>query len=210
MASKEFKAEYRELHKGEYNIYLPDNKNPNSPLLIYLHGYYGEYNTPEFMEKELPEDLINNSLNSDFILACPLCPSDFFWRTHFVITFLDYLKDEYKLDQSKIFLTGHSMGGFGTWSTAHEYPNKFTAIAPVSGGVSEINQYQAERIKNLPIWCFHNKGDEIVPPSSTEVMINTINSIGGKGKLTIYDIDDHNAYITYKNKELFEWFKSID
>ena len=112
MASKEFKAEYRELHKGEYNIYLPDNKNPNSPLLIYLHGYYGEYNTPEFMEKELPEDLINNSLNSDFILACPLCPSDFFWRTHFVITFLDYLKDEYKLDQSKIYLTGHSMGGF--------------------------------------------------------------------------------------------------
>ena len=103
MASKEFKAEYRELHKGEYNIYLPDNKNPNSPLLIYLHGYYGEYNTPEFMEKELPEDLINNSLNSDFILACPLCPSYFFWRTHFVITFLDYLKDEYKLDQSKIF-----------------------------------------------------------------------------------------------------------
>ena len=43
MASKEFKAEYRESHKGEYNIYLPDNKNPNSPLLIYLHGYYGEY-----------------------------------------------------------------------------------------------------------------------------------------------------------------------
>ena len=179
-------------------------------MLIYLHGYYGEYNTPEFMEKELPEDLINNSLNFDFILACPLCPSDFFWRTHFVITFLDYLKDEYKLDQSKIFLTGHSMGGFGTWSTAHEYPNKFTAIAPVSGGVSEINQYQAERIKNLPIWCFHNKGDEIVPPNSTEVMINIINSIGGKAKLTIYDIDDHNAYITYKNKELFEWFKSID
>ena len=51
MASKEFENEYRELHKGEYNIYLPDNKNPNSPLLIYLHGYYGEYNTPEFMEK---------------------------------------------------------------------------------------------------------------------------------------------------------------
>ena len=74
----------------------------------------------------------------------------------------------------------------------------------------EINQYQAERIKNLPIWCFHNKGDEIVPPSSTEVMIKTINSIGGKAKLTIYDIDDHNAYITYKNKELFEWFNSID
>ena len=43
MASNEFKAEYRELHKGEYNIYLPDNKNPNNPLLIYLHGYFGEY-----------------------------------------------------------------------------------------------------------------------------------------------------------------------
>ena len=49
-----------------------------------------------------------------------------------------------------------------------------------------------------------------MPPSSTEVLIDTINSIGGKAKLTIYDIDDHNAYITYKNKELFEWFNSID
>ena len=102
------------------------------------------------------------------------------------------------------------MGGFGTWSTAHEYPDKFNAIAPVSGGVSEINQYQAERLKNLPIWCFHNKGDEIVPPNSTEVMVNSINSIGGHAKLTIYDIYNHNAYITYKNKEIFEWFKSID
>ena len=199
MASNEFKAEYRELHKGEYNIYLPDNKNPNSPLLIYLHGYYGEYNTPEFMEKELPEDLINNSLNSDFILACPLCPSDFFWRTHFVITFLDYLKDEKKLllikpnlfmNILKIILSTIIMSlilwfFLDYFSQSLEYTDKFNAIFPVSGGVSEINQYQAERIKNLPIWCFHNKGDEIVPPSSTEVMINTINSIGGKAKLTI-------------------------
>jgi hypothetical protein len=58
MASKEFERAYRELHKGEYNIYFPDNKNCNSPLFIYLHGYYGEYNTPDFMEKELPEDLM--------------------------------------------------------------------------------------------------------------------------------------------------------
>ena len=70
---------------------------------------------------------------------------------------LNLMKDEYKLTESEIFLTGHSMGGFGTWSTAHEYPNKFTAIAPVFGGVSEINQYQAERLKNLPVWSFHNK-----------------------------------------------------
>ena len=103
------------------------------------------------MEKELPEDLINNTLNFYFILACPVCPYEFFWRTYFIMTFLYYFKDEYKLNQSRIFLTGHSMGGFGTWSTACKYPDKFNAIAPVSGDVSEINQYQAQRLINLLI-----------------------------------------------------------
>ena len=102
------------------------------------------------------------------------------------------------------------MRGFGTWSKAHEYPDKFNAIAPVSGGVSKINHYQAQRLTNLPIWCFHNKENKIVPPNSTEVMVNSINNIGEQAKLTIYDTDDLNAYITYKNKEIFQWFKSID
>ena len=102
------------------------------------------------------------------------------------------------------------MVGFGTWSTTHEYPDKFTAIVPVSGCVSEINHYQTERLKNLLIWSFLNKGDEIVPPKSTEIMVSSINSIGGHAKLIIYDINSHDVYITFKNIGLYKWFSSFD
>ena len=162
------------------------------------------------MEKELPKGLLENSRDFNFILGCPLCPFGFYWRTTFVLSFLNHLIERYKINESKIFLTGHSMGGFGTWATAHEFPERFAGVSPVSGGVSEINQYQTHRLKNLPIWAFHNRGDEIVSFKNTEIMVNSINNLGGKAKLTLYDVDSHDAYVTFQNKELYKWFASLN
>ena len=213
MGVGEFHTEYKEYFEGEYNIFLPEVENIgsiNCPLLIFLHGYYPEYNPPEFMEKELPKGLLENSRDFNFILGCPLCPFGFYWRTTFVLSFLNHLIERYKINESKIFLTGHSMGGFGTWATAHEFPERFAGVSPVSGGVSEINQYQTHRLKNLPIWAFHNRGDEIVSFKNTEIMVNSINNLGGKAKLTLYDVDSHDAYVTFQNKELYKWFASLN
>ena len=97
------------------------------------------------------------------------------------------------------------MGAYGTWSTAHEFPDSFTAIAPVSGGVYEISQYQAHRFRILPIWAFHNRGDEIIRCKDTENMIDSINKEGGNAKLTIYEVEGHDADVTFKKRELYEW-----
>ena len=99
-----------------------------------------------------------------------------------------------------IFLSGTSMGAYGTWSTAHEFPESFTAIAPVSGGVYEISQYQAHRFQNLPIWAFHNRGDEIIRCKDTENMIEKINKEGGNPKVTIYEVEINDADVTLKKE----------
>ena len=101
------------------------------------------------------------------------------------------------------------MGGYGTWSTAHEFPDIFTAIAPVSGGVYEISQYQAHRFRNLPIWAFHNRGDEIIRCKDTENMIDSINKEEGNAKLTIYEVEGHDADVTFKKREVYDWFNSL-
>ncbi|MFL2749998.1 MAG: hypothetical protein ACJ0DI_11120 [bacterium] len=93
------------------------------------------------------------------------------------------------------------MGAYETWSTAYEFPDSFTTIAPVSGGVYEISQYQTHRFRNLPIWAFHNRGDEIIRCKDTENMIDSINKEGGNAKLTIYEVEGHDADVTFKKKK---------
>ena len=208
MGSAKFQSEYIEKFEGEYNIFLPE-KNGNHPLLIYLHGYKSEYVPPDLMKDQIPEGLIEYSNEFNFILACPLCPFGFYWRTTFVFSFVKHLIEKYRVNESKIFLSGTSMGAYGTWSTAHEFPDSFTAIAPVSGGVYEISQYQAHRFRNLPIWAFHNRGDEIIRCKDTENMIDSINKEGGNAILTIYEVEGHDADVTFKKRELYEWFNSL-
>ena len=76
-------------------------------------------------------------------------------------------------------------------------------------GVYEISQYQAHRFQNLPIWAFHNRGDEIIRCKDTENMIDSINKEGGNAKLTIYEVEGHDADVTFKKKEVYEWFNSL-
>ena len=77
METNTFKSKHTEIFEGEYNIYLP-NKNEKLPLLIYLHGYRSEYISPTEMRDQIPDGLIENSKESNFILACPLCPFGFY------------------------------------------------------------------------------------------------------------------------------------
>ena len=107
-------------------------------MLIYLHGYKSEYVSPDLIKDQIPEGLIEYSNEFNFILACPLCPFGFYWRTTFVFSIVKHLIKKYRVNESKIFLSGTSMGAYGTWFTAHEFPDSFTAIAPVSCGVYEI------------------------------------------------------------------------
>jgi predicted peptidase len=92
-----------------------------------------------------------------FALVSPQCPSGFYWRGNVIMGLIDDIVENYSIDATRIYLTGSSMGGYGTWQISHEYPERFAAIAPLCGGGLFVSPYFMERLKNLPVWAFHDK-----------------------------------------------------
>jgi predicted peptidase len=116
---------------------------------------------------------------------------------------LDETMKEYKTDAKKVYLTGLSMGGMGTWSIATAMPDRFAAIVPICG---RGDPKQAEKLKDLPIWCFHGDEDKSVNVSGSRDMIEAIKTAGGKPKYTEYPGVPHNSWDkAYGTDELYEW-----
>ena len=100
-------------------------------------------------------------------------------------------------------MTGYSMGGYGTWSTASHSPELFAAIAPLSGG-GEIAQ--AERLKELPIWAFHGDKDNVVPIEWDRAMVDAVRKYGGSVNFTVYPGAGHGICdMTYRDDRLLVW-----
>ncbi len=116
---------------------------------------------------------------------------------------LEATQKEYKTDAKRIYLTGLSMGGYGTWSLAAAYPDKWAAIVPVCGGG---NPKDAEKIKDIPCWNFHGDKDTAVPVTKSRDMIKALEAAGGKPKYTEYPGVGHNSWdAAYGDKELWVW-----
>lgn len=114
------------------------------------------------------------------------------------------VEKQHKVDSKRIYLTGLSMGGFGTWSFAAAHPDKWAAIAPICGGGDPKN---AEKIKNIPCWCFHGDADKTVPVQRSRDMIEALKKAGGTPKYDEYPDVGHNSWDkAYGNPELYQWF----
>lgn len=121
-----------------------------------------------------------------------------------LVGILDEVTSRYSVDVAKIYLTGHSMGGRGTWYLASKHPERFAAIAPMSGGPN-ITAW-ASRLKDVPVWAFHGAKDELVPLSQSEEMVSAIKAVSGDVKFAVLADRDHFILDTYENKQLYEWF----
>jgi predicted peptidase len=113
------------------------------------------------------------------------------------------VQKNYKIDDKRLYLTGLSMGGFGTWSFATKYPEKWAAIVPICGGG---NVKDAEKIKDIPCWCFHGDADTAVKVDRSREMIKALKDAGGSPKYDEYPGVGHNSWDkAYATKELYEW-----
>jgi len=138
-----------------------------------------------------------------FVIVSPQCPKDKMWEPFELTALLDEIVEKYKVDQDRIYVTGQSMGGFGTWSLAAHSPNRFAAIVPICGGGETI---WARRLANLPVWVFHGAKDPTVPLEMSEKMVEALKKKGGNPKFTVYPEAKHDAWTeTYANPELYEW-----
>ena len=114
------------------------------------------------------------------------------------------VEKSYKVDPARVYLTGLSMGGYGTWSLAAAHPKKWAAIAPVCGGG---NTATASSIKDIPCWNFHGDADTAVKVEKSREMINALKAVGSHPRYTEYPGVGHNSWDNaYGTAELYSWF----
>ena len=197
--------------KMAYQLFLPkgyqDDAKKEWPLILFLHGAGERGNDIQLVTKHGIPKIATAKPDFPFIALSPQCPEGSFWRTETVLALLDDIEAKYRVDKNRIYLTGLSMGGFGTWELACKEPNRFAAIAPICGGG---NAFLASwNLKNLPVWVFHGKKDSVVPVENSDVMVNALKKINPNVKYTVYPEADHDSWTeTYNNPELYTWFLS--
>jgi len=207
-----------------YLEYLPQGYHSNTneyPVVISLHGIK-EKGTSSTNRSSILADLakvdnvglpryVKDGKKYPFILISPQLKSNYgTWPASYVMQVINHVKKHLRIDERRIYLTGLSLGGFGVWRTAGEYPDVFAAIAPVCSGGSAINKADEIAAANLPIWAFHGSSDRIVSYTVTTRMINAVNASPRKpsplAKTTIFPGMGHNVWDkTYLETGVLDW-----
>lgn len=200
------RIEHREEKwKFPFVEYSCDIKNQKVPLIIQLHGA-GERGSGKGDLKKVDTNGFSNYLKvakHECIVIIPQCPLDTFWvaKIESVIEFIGQLTEEYNVDEDRIYLTGISMGGYGTWFTAMARPDIFAAIAPVCGGGMAWNA----EVLEMPIWTFHGAEDSVVSVNQTDEMVSKLKEFNKDVTYSRIDGAEHNISKYAYNKELMEW-----
>jgi predicted peptidase len=194
--------------KVPYLLFLPEDygkADKQWPVIIFLHGA-GESGTDlAKVKKHGPPKIVENKKDFPFIVVSPQAPSfKVGWQVEALDALLADLLAKYKIDPDRVYLTGLSMGGGGTWMWATAHAERFAAIVPICGYKNDPKQ--AAKLKDLPVWVFHGAKDKSVPLSRSEEMVNALKDAGGNVKLKIYPDAGHDSWTeTYNNPELYSW-----
>ena len=189
----------------DYLLYLPEDyaKEDSWPLLLFLHGSGERGDDLDLVTIHGPPKLIKEGKKFPFIVVSPQCPTDHRWQAVTLSALLDEIDKNYKVDEDRIYVTGLSMGGFGTWSLAAYTPHRFAAIMPICGGGETV---WTKQFPHLPVWVFHGAMDKAVPLRRSEELVASLKKRGGNPKFTIYPDAEHDSWTeTYANPKVYEW-----
>lgn len=188
-----------------YLLYAPETPaDARLPLILFLHGA-GERGSDldRVTTQGLPQ-LLPNLPELTFVVA-PQCPASSWWTLELdaLERLLDEVQENYPVDAARVYLTGLSMGGYGTWHLALKDPGRIAALAPVcGGGILPL----AHKLRAIPTWAFHGAEDEVVPPAASEKMVEAVTKAGGQANLTVYPGVGHNSWArAYSEPDLYSW-----
>jgi len=197
--TKEVAAQYLVVKPKDYD------GREKYPLLIFLHGRGEQGDQLDLVKIHGPFKKIAE-LELPLLIVAPQSPIDEPWDIDMLEALVEEVIDDLDVDEDRVYLTGLSMGGSGTWRLAARRPDLFAAIVPICGWRSTS---KAPRLKDLPTWVFHGAKDHTVPVKHSTDMVEAIRHAGGDPRLTIYPEAHHDSWTeTYNNPELYEWLFS--
>ena len=179
-----------------YWLYTPSNPTANMPLIVYLHGGSGKGNDLNLLTSAdgFPKYLQSGLLGDvrAYVIMPQLPGSQKGWADaqDALYSLIQNTVSQYGMDPGNISLTGHSMGGTGTWNLAAAYPTLFARIAPLSGSVGNTSD-TASILRNTPVWAFVGSADTIVPPESSEEVVTLLLESNADASITVFDGADH-------------------
>jgi predicted peptidase len=199
------KEVYRTVTFGYLLQFPADYDAGNSegyPLLLFLHGSGERGTNLELVEKQGPPKVARD-MDLPFIIVSPQCPEDTWWDVDDLKVLVDEIVAAYPIDPSRLYITGLSMGGYGTWEMLMKYPNLFAAAIPVCGGGYAA---RARLIRDIPIWAFHGQKDEVVPIDNSQRIVDALKKLDADITFTIYPEAGHDAWTeTYQNPDIYTW-----
>ncbi len=194
-----------------YVKYLPKDYDETKkyPLVFFLHGAGERGDDPEVACRHgYMKHVRERGTEYPFIFVAPQCPDGKYWGcfTESLLAFLDYICEALPVDTDRVYLTGLSMGGTGTWMLAMAAPERFAAIAPICGSGIYWNGYALTKV---PVMVYHGDCDEIVPIYDSISMVKSVNRHGGDAQIKILYNFAHDAWdIAYEGDELYTWLLS--
>lgn len=200
-----FQKEVKKIQQITYLLDYPQNTKAKVPLIVFLHGS-GERGTDLEMVKAHSPFTYKNLIKEPVAILAPQCPPNVWWDTEAVYHLMKEIQQKYKIDESRIILTGLSMGGWGTLKLAMEHPDLFSAVVPVCPPVDRLFKVRAAQYSNLPMKIFHGGNDDIVSPMNAIEIYQEIRKTNKQVELVIFPDDNHNSWdSTYSNPKLYEW-----
>lgn len=205
-SDQQFECVVTRTARFEYLLYRPDRDNETAyPLVLFLHGA-GEKGTDLGLVRRravLPR-LLEDGLQVPAFVACPKCPPERAgWPIDDLAMLLDALLERLPVDRRRVYVTGVSMGGRGTWEWSYEHSARVAAIAPVCGiGIPTL----APRLAGLPVWVFHGENDEIVPVQRSDEMVAALRAAGNECRYSRLAGAFHNCgEAVYGDPALWRW-----
>ena len=193
-----------------YLLTLPEGYDADPakkwPLLVFLHGAGERGSDLNLLKKHGPPKLIAAGHKFEAVVVCPQVPTGDSWNAYGVKALIDQVRKDRRIDDSRIYLTGISMGGFGTFETIAQYPDLFAAAVPICGGPG-ANVVKFGAVKDLPIWIFHGGKDPVVPVAYSQMAYKWLQNMHApNAKLTIYPEAQHDSWTkAYDDPSLWEW-----
>lgn len=209
--AQQFEKKITKTLRLEYLLFLPKDYGQDSkkkwPLVLFLHGAGERGDSLDLVKIHGIPKIVEEQPDFPAIAVSPQCPQEGWWGAELQLDALEGLLDQvtkkYRVDRDRVYLTGLSMGGYGTWALAMRQPKRFAALVPICGGGDST---RACLLKDVPVWIFHGAKDDTVPPEESQRMYEVLKACGADVRFTLYPEADHLSWVpAYADPELYKW-----